>query len=230
MNTKILGLMAAAALATASCTQDKKVETTTATTPETVTTTTTTTTTVDTVAVHDEARRLAARMAEDLKLNDPAMVTRIERTYYTRGQRLSEANNRYVSDTTGRYAALRQINDEADTEIRTDLNNPGYYNTYSTNRANYGDGPYSLAPGTVATTTTTTASSGSGARRGSSVGQGSGVKKVDNEADGDRKTKYMNGAKVKRDDDGSVKIKMADGTKVKIDENGNRTVKKGLFK
>ncbi len=229
MNIKFLGLMAAAALATASCTQDKQVETTTTSTPETVTTTTTTTTTVDTVAVHDEARRLAARMAEDLKISDPAVVTRIERTYYTRGQRLSEANNRYVSDTTGRYVALRQINDEADTEIRTDLNNPDYYNTYSANRANYGEGPYSLAPSTVTTTTTT--ASGSGVRRGSSsVGQGSGVKKVDNEADGDRKTKYMNGAKVKRDDDGSVKIKMADGTKVKIDENGNRTVKKGLFK
>lgn len=223
MNTKLLGLMAAAALATASCTQDKKVETTTTTTPETVTTTTTTTT-VDTVAVHDEARRLAARMAEDLKLTDPAVVTRIERTYYTRGQRLGEANNRYVSDTVGRYATLRQINDEADNEIRADLNNPGYYNTYSTNRANYGDGPYSLAPGTATTTTTST-----GVRRGS-VGQGSGIKKMENQNDGDKKTKYENGAKVKRDDDGSVKIKMADGTKVKIDENGHRTVKKGLFK
>ncbi|MDQ2794947.1 MAG: hypothetical protein M3Y12_13220 [Bacteroidota bacterium] len=227
MNTKLLGLMAAAALATASCSQDKKVETTTATTPETVTTTTTTTT-VDTVAVHDEARRLAARMAEDLKLTDPAVVTRIERTYYTRGQRLGEANNRYVTDTVGRFAALRQINDEADTNIRTDLNNPGYYNTYSTNRANYGDGPYSLAPGPVTTTTT----AGTSVRRstGSSVGQGSGIKKMENQNDGDKKTKYENGAKIKRNDDGSVKIKMADGTKVKIDENGHRTVKKGLFK
>lgn len=226
MNTKLLGLLAAATLATASCTQDKKVETTTTTTPETVTTTTTTTT-VDTVAVHDEARRLAARMAEELKLTDPTVVTRVERTYYTRGQRLAEARNRYTTDTTGQYAALRQINDEADNQIRTDLGSDSYYNTYSANRANYGDGPYSLAPATV-TTTTTTASTG--VRRASSVGQGSGIKKVDNEKDGDRKTKYMNGAKVKRDDDGSVKIKMADGTKIKIDENGNRTVKKGLFK
>ena len=224
MNTKLLGLLAAATLATASCTQDKKVETTTATAPETVTTTTTTTT-VDTVAVHDEARRLAARMAEDLKLTDPAVVTRIERTYYTRGQRLGEANNRYVRDTVGRYASLRQINDEADNEIRTDLNNPGYYNTYSTNRANYGDGPYSLAPGTVATSSTATTT----AVRHSSVGQGSGIKKMENQNDGDKKTKFENGAKIKRNEDGSVKIKMADGTKVKIDENGHRTVKKGLF-
>jgi ABC-type Fe3+-hydroxamate transport system substrate-binding protein len=223
MNSKFLGLMAAAALATASCTQDKKVETTTTTTPETVTTTTTTT--VDTVAVHDEARRLAARMAEDLKLTDPAVVTRVERTYYTRGQRLAEAKNRYTTDTTGQYTALRQINDEADNEIRTDLGNDGYYNTYSASRANYGDGPYSLVPATVTTTTAST-----GVRRGSSVGQGSGIKKMENQNDGDKKTKYENGAKIKRDDDGSVKIKMADGTKVKIDENGNRTVTKGLFK
>ena len=221
MNTKLLGLLAAASLATAACQQDKKVETTTTTTPE-ATTTTTTTTTVDTVALHDEARRMAARVAEDLKLADPALTTRIERTYYTRGRRINELDAQYTADTTGRYAAIRQANDAADEQIRTDLNNPGYYNTYSSNRANYGDGPYSLAPVVVTTTTTR--------RAGSSVGQGSGLKKVENEQDGDHKAKYMNGAKVKRDDDGSVKIKRADGTKIKIDEDGNRTVKKGLFK
>ena len=220
MNTKLLGLLAAAALATAACTQDKKVETTTTTNPEV---TTTTTTTVDTVAARDEARRLAARIAEDLKVTDPAVVTRVERTYYTRATRLGEARNRYTTDTTGQYAAMRQINDEADTEIRTDLGNDTYYNTYSANRANYGDGPYSLAPGPVTTSSTTTVHHGS-------VGQGSGVKKMENQNDGDKKTKFENGAKIKRNDDGSVKIKMADGTKVKVDENGHRTVKKGLFK
>ncbi|MDO7850623.1 hypothetical protein [Hymenobacter convexus] len=222
MNTKLLGLLAAASLATAACQQDKKVETTTTTTPDA--TTTTTTTTVDTVALHDDARRMAARVAEDLKLSDPAVTTRIERTYYTRGRRLNELETQYANDTTGRYAAIRQANDMADEQIRTDLNNPGYYNTYSSNRANYGDGPYSLAPVAVTTTTTSTTT------RTGSVGQGSGVKKIDNEKDGDHKTKFENGAKIKRSDDGSVKIKRADGTKIKIDENGNRTVKKGLFK
>ena len=223
MNFKLLGLMAAAALATASCTQDKKVETTTTTTPQA--TTTTTTTVVDTMAAYDTARRMAARVAEDLKLTDTVVVTRIERTYYTRGRKLSALQTQYATDTTGRYAAMRQANDEADNAIRTDLNSPAYYNTYSANRANYGDGPYSLAPGTVTTTTAPTTR-----RTGSSVGQGSGVKKMENHNDGDHKVKYENGAKIKRDDDGSVKIKMADGTKVKIDENGHRTVKKGLFK
>ncbi|MBJ6108677.1 hypothetical protein JAO73_06640 [Hymenobacter sp. BT523] len=214
MNTKLLGLLAVAALATAACTQEKKEETTVATTDGN-----TAVVVPDTMAAHDDARRLAARVAEDLKLTDTVLVTRIERTYYTRGRRLGELDTRYTTDTTGRYAAARQINDEADEQVRTTLNNPEYYNTYSSNRANYGEGPYSIAPVVVTERRTT-----------SSVGQGSGVKKVENERDGDHKAKYLNGAKVKRDDDGSVKIKRADGTKIKIDENGNRTVKKGLFK
>jgi len=219
MNFKLLGLMAAAVLATASCSQDKKVETTTTTTPET--TTTTTVTVPDTMAAYDDARRMAARVAEDLKLTDTVVVRRIEKTYYTRGRRLNALQTQYATDTTGRYAAMRAANDQADAQIRTDLNSPAYYNTYSTKRANYGDGPYSLAPVVVAPVAS---------RPGSSVGQGSAVKKMVREGDGDKKTKYENGAKIKRSDDGSVKIKRADGTKIKIDENGNRTVKKGLFK
>ena len=221
MNTKLLGLLAAATLATAACSQEKKEETTVTTTPE-ATTTTTTTTVPDTMAAYDDARRMAARVAEDLKLTDTVVVTRIEKTYYTRGRKLNELQTRYATDTTGRYAAIRQVNDEADNAIRTDLNNPGYYNTYSSNRANYGEGPYSLAPVVVTTAPART--------RTASVGQGSAVKKMERENDGDKKTKYENGAKIKREDDGSIKIKRADGTKIKIDENGNRTVKKGLFK
>ena len=215
--------MAAAALATASCTQDKKVETTTTTTPQA--TTTTTTTVVDTMAAYDTARRMAARVAEDLKLTDTVVVTRIERTYYTRGRRMGEYETRYGTDTTGRYLAMRQANDQADEEVRTALNNPAYYSTYSANRASYGNGPYSLVPNRVEPINTAARSGSAGG-----VGQGSGVKKMEREGDGDRKTKYENGAKVKRDDNGSLKIKRADGTKVKIDEDGNRTVKKGLFK
>ena len=222
MNSKLLGLLAAATLATAACSQEKTVETTT-TAP--VTDANTAVVIPDTMAAHDEARRLAARVAEDLKLTDTVVVTRIERTYYTRGRRMGEYQTRYATDTTGRYLAMRQANDEADMEVRTALNNPAYYNTYSANRANYGDGPYSLVPARVAPVSTAARSGGS-----SNVGQGSGVKKLERENDGDSKTKYVNGAKVKRDDDGSVKIKRADGTKIKIDEDGNRTVKKGLFK
>ena len=218
MNIKMLGLLAAASLATVACSQEKKVETTTTTT---ATDPNTAVVLPDTMAAHDEARRLAARVAEDLKLTDTVVVTRIEKTYYTRGRRLGELQTRYSADTTGRYLAVRQANDQADTEVRTTLNNPAYYNTYSANRASYGEGPYSLAPARVEPIRTGTSSG--------SVGQGSGVKKLENQNDGDHKVKYENGAKIKRADDGSVKIKRADGTKIKIDENGNRTVKKSIF-
>ena len=227
MTIKMLGLLAAASLATVACSQEKKVETTTTTTvpaadPNTAVVA------PDTMAAHDEARRMAARVAEDLKLTDTVVVTRIERTYYTRGRRLGELQTRYSTDTTGRYLAMRQANDQADTEVRTSLNNPAYYNTYSTNRAAYGEGPYSLTPARVEPIRTG-AGTGTGRSAASNVGQGSGVKKLENQNDGDRKVKYENGAKIKRNEDGSVKIKRADGTKIKIDENGNRTVKKSIF-
>ncbi|SFQ67120.1 hypothetical protein [Hymenobacter arizonensis] len=214
MNTKLLGLLVAATLATAACQQEKTVETTTTTEADTAVVTT------DDVSARDDARRLASRVAEDLKLTDTAAVTRIERTYYTRSQTMRNLETRYASDTTGRYLAMREANDRADEEVRTTLNNPAYYNTYSANRANYGDGPYTLSTTTAAAPRATTG------RNTSSIGQGSGIKKMEREADGDSKTKYRNGAKVKVDDDGSRKIKMADGTKIKIDEDGNRKVKR----
>jgi hypothetical protein len=216
MNFKMLGLLAAASLAATACSQEKTTETVT-TTP--VTDSNTAVVVPDTIAAYDDARRLSARVAEDLKLTDTVVVTRIEKTYYTRGRRLGELETRYTTDTTGRYAAIRQANDQADEEVRTTLNNPDYYNTYSSNRASYGNGPYSLAPARVTPV-----------RRANGVSQGTAIKKLEREGDGDRKTKYMNDAKVKVDDDGSRKVKLADGTKIKTDEDGNRKVKKPLFK
>lgn len=218
MNTKLLGLLAAATLATAACSQEKKTEeTTTVTTPD-ATTTTTTTTTVDTTSYRNDADALAARIAEDLKLTDTTVVRRIKTVYYTRGRKL----NSYTTDTTGRYAAAKAANDAANQEIKTILTDPTQYNTYSSNLGTY----YAGQPYTVVVVDAAPAKPSLAAR----VGQGSGVKKMEREDDGDKKTKFENGAKIKREDDGSLKIKRADGTKVKIDEDGNRTVKKGLFK
>jgi hypothetical protein len=218
MNTKLLGLLAAATLATAACSQEKKTEeTTTVTTPDA--TTTTTTTTVDTLAYRNEADALAARVAEDLKLQDTTVVRRIKTVYYTRGHKL----NTYVNDTTGRYAATKAANDEANQEIKTILTDPAQYNSYSSNLGTY----YAGQPYTVVVVDASGPAKPSLSAR---VGQGSGIKKMEREDDGDKKTKFENGAKIKREDDGSLKIKRADGTKVKIDEDGNRTVKKGLFK
>ena len=218
MNTKLLLLAAAATLATAACSQEKTTETTTTAATPDATTTTTTTTTVDTAAYRNDADVLAGRVAQDLKLADTTVVRRIKTVYYTRGRKL----NSYSTDTTGRYAATRAANDEANREMKTILTDPAQYNSYSSNLGAYYPGqPYTVVVVDDA------------ARRPSlaqRVGGGSDVKKMEREADGDKKTKFENGAKIKREDDGSVKIKRADGTKVKIDEDGNRTVKKGLFK
>jgi hypothetical protein len=220
MNTKLLGLLAAASLATAACSQEKKTEETTVTNTPDATVTTTTTTTVDTMAYRNEADALAARVAQDLKLQDTAVVRRIRTVYYTRGRAL----NSYTTDTTGRYAAAKAANDAANQEIKTILTDPAQYNAYSSNLGTYYVGqPYTVV---VAEGSAAPAKPSLNAR----VGQGSAIKKMEREDDGDKKTKFENGAKIKREDDGSVKIKRADGTKIKIDEDGNRTVKKPLFK
>jgi len=222
---KILGLLLAATIATAAChREDEKGEATTTTTRTTTSARDANTAVVvpDTMAAYEDARRLSARLAEDLKLTDATVVKRIEKTYYTRGRRLNELQTRYANDTTGRYAAVRQANDQADEEVRATLNNPVAYNTYSANRASYGEGPYSLPPARVEPLAMPVRAAPV-ARR---VGEGSAIKKLERKTDGDRKTKYENGAKVKVSDDGSRKIRLADGTKIKIDKNGKRTVKK----
>jgi len=221
MNTKLLLVAAAAAFATASCSQEKKTETTeTTTAPSGEQTTTTTTTTVDTAAYRTSADALVNQVTTDLKATDAAVKTRLQNVYYSRGRALRDLDTQYATDTTGRYAALKALNDRTTSEVKT-IVDPAQYKTYATSQGTYYNGPYTT---TVVTTTTAPAKHSLGAR----VGQGSGIKKVENDDD-DHKVKYQNGAKIKRSDDGSVKIKQADGTKIKIDEHGNRTVKKGLF-
>jgi hypothetical protein len=221
MKSNLLLLAAAATVAFSSCSQEKKTEVTeTTTTPAGTTETTTTTTTIDTASYRTSAGQLADQVAADLRATDEATKARLQQIYYNRGRALRDIEAR--PDTTGRYAALRDLNDNTTREVKTVVTDPAAYRTYTDNQGNYYAGPYT----TVVTTTTTTpaARPSLGAR----VGQGSGVKKYENDGD-DRKVKYENGAKIKRSDDGSVKIKRADGTKIKIDEDGNRTVKKGLF-
>jgi hypothetical protein len=225
MKSNILLLATAAAVALASCSQEKKTETTETTTVPgaTTETTTATTTTVDTASYRTDAQQLADQVAADVRATDAATKARLQQIYYTRGRALRDLDAR--PDTVGRYAAVRDLNDMTTREVKTVVTDPTAYGAYTANQGNYYAGPY------TATTTTTTTTTSTTARRpslGARVGQGSGIKKLENDKD-DRKVKYENGAKIKRSDDGSVKIKRADGTKIKIDEDGHRTVKKGLF-
>ena len=224
MKSNILLLATAATVALASCSQEKKTETTETTTVPgtTAETTTTTTTTVDTASYRTDAQQLADQVAADVRATDAATKARLQQIYYTRGRALRDLDAR--PDTAGRYAAVRDLNDMTTREVKTVVTDPTAYGTYTANQGNYYAGPDTATTTTTTTTSTTARRPSLGAR----VGQGSGIKKLENDK-GDRKVKYENGAKIKRSDDGSVKIKRADGTKIKIDEDGHRTVKKGLF-
>ena len=224
MKFNLLLLATAATAALASCSQEKKTETTeTTTVPSgtTAATTTTTTTTVDTASYRTSAQQLADQVAADTRISDAAAKSQLREIYYTRALAMRELEGR--PDTTGRYAALRDLNDQTTSKVKTVVTDPAAYSAYTANQGNYYAGPYTM------TTTTTTTQPAAKPSLGARVGQGSGVKKMERENDGDHKVKYENGAKIKRESDGSVKIKRADGTKIKIDEHGHRTVKKGLF-
>jgi hypothetical protein len=212
MTNKLLLLASAAAFSFASCSSDNKTETTTTTTDATGTPPAA----VDTLSYRSPADALAQRVASDIKVTDTAVVRQIKQVYYNRGRALSKIDA--MTDSTGRYAATKAANDQASAAVKGIVGAPAYA-TYASNQGSYYNGPY-----TVITTTTTTSRPSLAER----VGQGSGIKKLEND-ENDRKVKFENGAKIKRSDDGSVKIKRADGTKVKIDEDGHRTVKKGLL-
>jgi len=215
MNTKLFLLAAATTLATAAC-SEKKTETTETTTVPAADAVAT----VDTTSYRASADAIANQVATDLNATDAAVKTRLQNVYYTRGRALRDLDTKYATDTTGRYAALKAVNDQTTTEMKT-IVDPAQYKTYTTSQGTYYSGPY--------TTTTVTTTAPAKASLGARVGQGTAIKKMEREDDGDHKVKYENGAKIKRESDGSVKIKRADGTKIKIDEHGNKTVKKGLF-
>lgn len=215
MNKTLLLASAAVTLLAASCTQDKPAAVDAATTPAADTAVVVSDAPLnDTAAYRTDADRLAARIAEDLKLTDTVVVTRIEKTYYTRGRRLNEIETRYATDTTGRYAALRQVNDDTDREVKTIVTDPNQYNTYSSNRDTY----YSGTPYTAVTVRETAPA----ARRSS----GPAIVKYDKKANGETKIVYANGKTVKVDKDGDRKTEYPNGTKVKRDaDDGNVKVK-----
>ncbi len=225
MNNRLLGLLAIA-LATAACSenQDQEMETAEATPgghaqvfaarP-------------DTATYRTEADVLADRVAQDLNITDPAVVTRIKNEYYARGRELQGYTAKHTADTTGEYAATKAANDRTSQRLKAAFT-PAQYKTYAVSQGTYYAGPYTAVPNIAARTP----------GLGAPVGQGAGIKKVVSTAAGRRegrervtfeKVKYDNGAKLKRRTDGSLKIRRADGTIIKIDKDGHRRVKKSLL-
>lgn len=224
----IVAILASSGLCLLSCSQEKRGESSTATvTPPTDTTFNGTGQEVEQYmdsTYQNEANRLAQQIARDIDLNDTAQLAQVHSIHYDRARRVEALRNHYATDTTGQYAALRNVNDSTSLAVRNVLTDRNRYRTYATNRDTYYNGPYTAEPATVTTLKTTTNKPTVNAPSRPAVP----IKKMKRTED-EHKVKYANGAKRKVSDDGSIKIKRADGTKIKIDEDGNRTVKKPIL-
>ncbi|TGE21612.1 hypothetical protein E5K00_15140 [Hymenobacter aquaticus] len=207
MKNTLLFLSCAAALTLgSSCNRDKAAAVDAAQTPSADTAVV-----VDNDALYrEDGNRVADMVTSDLGITDTAQVRQVRRVYYTRAQRLGEVKSRYISDTTGQYAAMREVDTNTDNEIKTVFNDETRYNTYQSNRPRY----YGYADDgamTTTETTTTTTTTARPARRGPRVVE------YEKKKNGETKIEYSNGKTVKIDKDGDTKVEYPNGTKVKRD-------------
>ncbi|WP_019946121.1 hypothetical protein [Hymenobacter aerophilus] len=223
MKKTLLLLSAAAAFTLGSCSENQPAETTTATTDTTMTTTTTSgTMDYSPEAVNSRADRMASDMASSMQLDEPTRM-KVRDVYVTRGQRMAELNQKYMTDTMGMAAARRDVYNNTDTEMKTVFTDPKQYTAYESNRANYYDDRYMDNSGM---------SSSSGSMNSSdNMSSGSSM----NTADVDKmKIKGEDGGKLKVKSDGDLKMKDSEGNKAKMDaddgtvkmkpEDGDKTV------
>lgn len=231
MTVKTLRLLVVATLATAACTQEKEAENATATSaylpasgalPAAVTV-------LDTMQLRDDADVMVMRVARDLNITDPALLTRIRNEYYARGRTLQGYSAQYAADTTGKYAAVRAANARTSRRLRAAFT-PHQYQVYASRQAVYyappraAGTPAAVPPLATHPVALAVPPLGGAKARGANSRYRAPSARVTFQ-----KVKYSNGVKVKRKLDGSLKIKRADGTIVKFDKKGHRTVKKSFF-
>ncbi len=197
MKKTLLLLSAAATFSLGSCSENKTADTA-ATDDMTATTTTTTTTTSTSMdyspeAVNSRADRMAGDMATSMQLDEPTR-TRVRDIYATRGQRMAELNQKYMSDTMGMAAARRDVYNNTDAEMKTVFTDPTQYSAYEGSRTNYYDERY----------------------MGSSDNMGSSSADMENSMEAGTKMKDDAGNKLKVKADGDVKMKDAEGNKAKM--------------
>ena len=218
MKNSLLILAGAAALSLASCSQEKTTEVTTAPADGIMTTTTITTIGPMTDAqMEARAQRIADKMVADMKITDEATKTKIRTVYVTRYKRLNELRTKYITDTTGMAAAMRQSDMDTDMEFKTVFVDPTQYQAYESSRLSYYDydNTYTPSASTPDNTSSDAMSSGSSNMNSMDAGEG-GKMKV--KADGDIKIKDAAGNKLKVDgDDGTIKSKPAEGEKTKTE-------------
>jgi hypothetical protein len=209
MTVKTLALLVVAALATAACTQEKEAENAAATSAYLPTSgpPMATVTALDTMKLRDAADVMVMRVARDLKITDPALLTRIRNEYYARGRTLLGYSAQYAAAFT-----------------------PHQYRVYASRQADYYAPPRTaVAPVAVVPRAAHPAALTVRPLGGAKVPGAKSRYRAPGAKVTFQKVKYNNGVKVKRKFDGSLKIKRADGTIVKFDKKGRRTVKKSLF-
>jgi hypothetical protein len=231
MTVKPLVLLVVAALATAACTQEKEAENAAATSAYLPTSgpPITAVTALDTMKLRDDADVMVMRVARDLKITDPTLLTRIRNEYYARGRTLQGYSAQYAADTTGEYTAVRAANAQTSRRLKA-VFTPHQYQVYASRQTEYYAPPRAAgAPAAVVPLAARPAALAVPPLGGAKVPGYKSRYRAPGAKVTFQKVKYNNGVKVKRKFDGSLKIKRADGTIVKFDKKGHRTVKKSWF-
>jgi hypothetical protein len=231
MTVKPLVLLVVAALATAACTQEKEAENAAATSAYLPTSgpPITAVTALDTMKLRDDADVMVMRVARDLKITDPTLLTRIRNEYYARGRTLQGYSAQYAADTTGEYTAVRAANAQTSRRLKA-VFTPHQYQVYASRQTEYYAPPRAAgAPAAVVPLAARPAALAVPPLSGAKVPGYKSRYRAPGAKVTFQKVKYNNGVKVKRKFDGSLKIKRADGTIVKFDKKGHRTVKKSWF-
>jgi hypothetical protein len=231
MTVKPLVLLVVAALATAACTQEKEAENAAATSAYLPTSgpPITAVTALDTMKLRDDADVMVMRVARDLKITDPTLLTRIRNEYYARGRTLQGYSAQYAADTTGEYIAVRAANAQTSRRLKA-VFTPHQYQVYASRQTEYYSPPRAAgAPAAVVPLAARPAALAVPPLSGAKVPGYKSRYRAPGAKVTFQKVKYNNGVKVKRKFDGSLKIKRADGTIVKFDKKGHRTVKKSWF-
>jgi hypothetical protein len=138
MTVKTLVLLVVAALATAACTPEKEAENAAATSAYMPTSgpPMAAVTALDTMKLRDDADVMVMRVARDLKITDPTLLTRIRNEYYARGRTLQGYSAQYAADTTGEYAAVRAANAQTSRRLKAAFT-PHQYQVYASRQADY---------------------------------------------------------------------------------------------
>jgi len=232
MKNALFILAGATAFSLASCSQEKTADTTTTTVPADGAVMTSNTGMSD-EAYKARGNRMADKFASDMKITDEPTKDKLRTAYYNRSKRYDTMHQKYMSDTTGMAADMRQYNTDTDQEFQGVLTQPAQYQSYQSSRATYDEANNLDTNGqTAAASSATMPADSAGSMSSGSMSSGSNMSSGNtpttsgsvmrnqdmlnsNNTVAKSKTKLENGAKVKVKGD-EVKMKSANGEKTRM--------------